>query len=636
MAIASMLSLLATFTILRTTINELVPKEVREFLRKLFRRFSLEFTMVIEEIHGGSSNRLFKAAATYLGGHVLTSPSVFAFPSTGGSSTQRVTVGKSDNARNLTYGLDTSSKIVDFFHGVPMTWQFNTDSNATRQTETRWYELRFNKKHAEMVKMKYLPYVLDTAKRLEDGNRTVKFHTIWHDWWCASAVNIDHPMTFDTLAMDGDLKKDILEDLNSFINGKEYYKKIGRVWKRGYLLYGPPGTGKSSLIAAMANHLNFNIYNLNLSSIKSDSVLEDLLLRVSNRSIIVVEDVDCTIKLQNREAGDFPDNFPRAQVSLSGLLNSIDGLLSCCGNERIFVFTTNFKDRIDPALLRAGRMDKHICLDYCTFSTFKQLAVNYLNIFSHHLFSRIEDLIKDAKASPADIAGELMKSKDHEACLEGLIRFLEIKVSQARVSMASIEDRRVEGRATNKRKKDLKNENTPSSTVFLAVDSDSVAEYRVKEELAPILKAVFFKHGNIVTNSSLQSMQCRSSLLEVVCGIIQRLQQSVDFEHLTEVELESMFTSVQDLESLKVKVGWLRKGLDEVKEALPLAKQCSSLMEDKGKNLQDIEKMEKEIAGCEDKSKSLQIQETKARTEKLSETITNIKTKLKEIRDGLL
>lgn len=157
----------------------------------------------------------------------------------------------------------------------------------------------------------------------------------------------------------------------------------------------------------------------------------------------------------------------------------------------------------------------------------------------------------------------------------------------------------------------------------------------MRAELAPILKAVFLKHGNIVANSSLQSLQCRSALLEVVCGIIQRLQ-SGDFEHLTEVELESMFTSVQDLEFSKVEVCWLRKGLDEVKEALPLAKQCSSLKEDKGKNLQDIGKMEKEMAGCEDKSKSLQIQETKEQTEKLSETIKNIETKLKEIRDGLL
>lgn len=142
----------------------------------------------------------------------------------------------------------------------------------------------------------------------------VKFHTVRRERWSSSAVNLDHPMTFDTLALDGDLKKTIMEDLDSFINGKEYYKKIGKVWKRGYLLYGPPGTGKSSLIAAMANHLNFDIYNLNLSAVNSDSSLEYLLLHVSNRSILVIEDIDCTVKLQNRDAGDTTASYPHVQV----------------------------------------------------------------------------------------------------------------------------------------------------------------------------------------------------------------------------------------------------------------------------------------------------------------------------------
>ena len=117
------------------------------------------------------------------------------------------------------------------------------------------------------------------------------------------------------------------------------------------------------------------------------------------------------------------------QVTLSGLLNAIDGLMSCCGDERIIVFTTNYKDRIDPALLRAGRMDKHICLSYCTVSTFKQLAANYLGISNYDLFSPIEKIIEEIKVSPAEVAGELMKSKDPKTCLEGLIWFLENKVT---------------------------------------------------------------------------------------------------------------------------------------------------------------------------------------------------------------
>ena len=63
------------------------------------------------------------------------------------------------------------------------------------------------------------------------------------------------------------------------------------------MLYGPPGTGKTSLIAAMANYLQFNIYDLNLSGMLSDDGLRSILLSTTNRSILVIEDIDCGTKV---------------------------------------------------------------------------------------------------------------------------------------------------------------------------------------------------------------------------------------------------------------------------------------------------------------------------------------------------
>lgn len=88
--------------------------------------------------------------------------------------------------------------------------------------------------------------------------------------------------------MDHKLKQSIIDDLNMFIKRNDYYKKIGKAWKRGYLLYGPPGTGKSSLIAAMANHLRFDIYDLELTAVTSNSDLRRLLVGMGNRSILVI------------------------------------------------------------------------------------------------------------------------------------------------------------------------------------------------------------------------------------------------------------------------------------------------------------------------------------------------------------
>ena len=66
--------------------------------------------------------------------------------------------------------------------------------------------------------------------------------------------------------MDTNKKKIIIDDLERFLKRKEFSRGEGEAWKRGYLLFGPPGTGKSSLIATMANYLNFDVYDLELSS----------------------------------------------------------------------------------------------------------------------------------------------------------------------------------------------------------------------------------------------------------------------------------------------------------------------------------------------------------------------------------
>ena len=118
------------------------------------------------------------------------------------------------------------------------------------------------------------------------------------------SIILEHPATFDTLAMDPDLKKMITDDLERFLRRKEYYKKVGKAWKRGYLLYGPPGTGKSSLVAAMANYLKFDIYDLGLTSVRSDAELRRSLLSTSNRSILLIEDIDCSSEVLERRTGN--------------------------------------------------------------------------------------------------------------------------------------------------------------------------------------------------------------------------------------------------------------------------------------------------------------------------------------------
>ncbi|CAN6299270.1 unnamed protein product [Urochloa humidicola] len=208
--------------------------------------------------------------------------------------------------------------MVDVHDGVEYTWSLiSRDGNpggyssgagggagakGRGRFEIKSFEVSFHKRHKDKALKSYLSYIIDTAKAMKDQHRNLKMHMIEYEAW--TAVDLRHPSTFDTLAMDKRLKQSVMDDLERFVKRKDYYRRIGRAWKRGYLLYGPPGTGKSSLIAAMANYLNFDIYDLEMTEVKCNSDLRRLLVGMSNRSILVVEDIDCSIDLHQREEGE--------------------------------------------------------------------------------------------------------------------------------------------------------------------------------------------------------------------------------------------------------------------------------------------------------------------------------------------
>ncbi|CAN6845101.1 unnamed protein product [Brassica oleracea] len=243
------------------------------------------------------------------------------------------------------------------------------------------------------------------------------------------SIEFEHPASFETLAIDQEKQEEIMRDLTAFTNGKDYYKKIGKGWKRGYLLYGPPGTGKSTMISAMANFLNYNIYDLELTAIKNNSELRKILTATSSKSIVVIEEIDCSVDLTGNRNKKDRNSMERngeqdkeeSSVTLSGILNFIDGIWSTCGQERIVVFTTNHLEKLDPALIRRGRMDMHIELSYCTYEAFKILAKNYMDLDYHDadpLFKNIKSLLNETNISPADVA---------EESLNNLIKALEEK-----------------------------------------------------------------------------------------------------------------------------------------------------------------------------------------------------------------
>ncbi|CAK9317267.1 unnamed protein product [Citrullus colocynthis] len=432
-------SLTASAVLLRSFYNELIPDAVRDYffarLHDFSSRFSSQLIIIIEELDGLTANQMFNAANVYLGTKLS-------------SSSRRIKVHKPEKEKELAVTIDRNQELIDIFEGVNFKWVLvssriekpisskNRDGNAHERSDMRHFELSFHKKHRDMALRFYLLHILREANAIRDEKKVVKLHTIDYsgtDYW--GSIDLNHPATFDTIAMNPETKKALIDDLNKFIERKEYYKRVGKAWKRGYLLYGPPGTGKSSLVAAMANYLKFDIYDMDLREVQCNSDLRRLLIGTGSRSILVIEDVDCSIELQDRSS-DSENQTKSAEdekITLSGLLNFIDGLWSSCGDERIVVLTTNHLERLDPALLRPGRMDLHLHMSFCDFSSFKILAYNYLLIHEHPLFEEIEELLNKVEATPAELAGELMKSDDVTSSLQGLIQCLHGKKGKTRL-----------------------------------------------------------------------------------------------------------------------------------------------------------------------------------------------------------
>ncbi|KAM0885467.1 hypothetical protein ACQ4PT_030315 [Festuca glaucescens] len=152
--------------------------------------------------------------------------------------------------------------------------------------------------------------------------------------------------------MDPAKKQMIMDDLDDFRNSRDYYRYIGKAWKRDYLLYGPPGTGKSTMIAAMANYLN---YDIELTSLETNGDLRKLFVETTGKSIIVIEDIDCSLDLTGSHASMMPqrdvDKSHDRILTLSSLLNFLDGLWSAHRGERIIVITTNRPGMLDPVLI---------------------------------------------------------------------------------------------------------------------------------------------------------------------------------------------------------------------------------------------------------------------------------------------
>ncbi|GKT92428.1 mitochondrial chaperone BCS1 [Colletotrichum tofieldiae] len=237
--------------------------------------------------------------------------------------------------------------------------------------------------------------------------------------------------------MNKTLKQLLLQDIQSFLDprARSWYARRGLPYRRGYLLYGRPGTGKSSLSMAVAGCFRLDIYVLSLAAL-NDGQLSTLFRELPQRCVVLLEDVDAVGTTQSRvsDADDFdtrPEDSrrsskPKGTVSLSGLLNVLDGVASQEG--RVLIMTTNHIEHLDEALIRSGRVDKKIEFQLADadvvreiFNTvFQQSEVELPDLEkrtdnnekARRLADQFASQVPELEFSPADIFSFLLANRD--------------------------------------------------------------------------------------------------------------------------------------------------------------------------------------------------------------------------------
>ena len=214
---------------------------------------------------------------------------------------------------------------------------------------------------AVMVGLMYFMFRRMGQSMMNETNRTIGFGKI-----NAKGRDEKHKTTFDDVA-GCDEEKEELSEIVEFLRNPRHYQELGARIPKGVLLVGPPGTGKTLLAKAVAGEADVPFFSISGSDFVEMYVgvgasrVRDLFnqAKKNSPSIIFIDEIDAVGR--HRGAGMGGGHDEREQT-LNQMLVEMDGF--GVNDDVIVIAATNRPDILDPALLRPGRFDRQVTVNY--------------------------------------------------------------------------------------------------------------------------------------------------------------------------------------------------------------------------------------------------------------------------------
>jgi len=258
------------------------------------------------------------------------------------------------------------------------------------------------------------------CKKKIDKNKETKVYTWETNGWTFSHRQVSRSM--DSAILSNSIRENLIEEIEEFLLSEDYYIMHGIPYQFGINFSGIPGTGKTTLSKCLCGYFKKDLYKINLSSV-GDTSFEKALLTAGKDAVVSIEDIDCFSSTNKRNAvqrsvDESKDTKSEEDtvlegrssgfsfLTLSGILNAIDGSTSACG--RILVMTTNNIDALDPAILRKGRTDLKIVLGPLNKETF---IYGMKRFYPNYDMPKGEFTIKKG-ISPAEFQGMVLNNKN--------------------------------------------------------------------------------------------------------------------------------------------------------------------------------------------------------------------------------